>query len=265
MKVTQIWKLLGMLSIVAMLIVTSCDKDDDNTTATPGKSTMRMHLTDAPATYDAVNVDIKDVEVHADSGGWVTLANIKPGIYNLLDFRNGLDTLIAVGEVPAGKISQIRLILGPDNSVVENGISHPLKTPSAQQSGLKLNVNYTLEPGLVYEFWLDFDASRSIVARGNGDFNLKPVIKVFTKNTSGSIEGVVDPVISGPTIIAYNAVGDTATALANSNGYFLLGGLPAATYTVEFNPVAPYQFKQVTGVNVATGTVTDMGTITITQ
>ncbi len=264
MKVTQIWKLLGMLCIVSFLAATACDKDDDNN-VTEGKATMRMHLTDAPAAYDAVYVDVQEIEVHSDNGGWVTLTNIKPGIYNLLDFRNGLDTLIAVGEVPSGKISQIRLILGPNNSVVENGITHSLKTPSAQQSGLKLNVNYTLQPGLVYEFWLDFDASRSIVAKGNGDFNLKPVIKVFTKNTTGSIEGFVDPSASSPVVIAYNTAGDTATAFANSNGYFLLGGLSPSSYTVDFDPIAPYNFKQVTGVAVTVGNVTDMGTIIITQ
>ncbi len=151
MKVTQIWKLLGILCIVSFMAVTACDKDDDNNT-TEGKATMKMHLTDAPAAYDAVYIDVQEIEVHSDTGGWVTLANVKPGIYNLLDFRNGLDTLIAVGEVPSGKISQIRLILGPNNSVVENGITHSLKTPSAQQSGLKLNVNYTLQPGWFMNF-----------------------------------------------------------------------------------------------------------------
>lgn len=253
-----------MLCIVSLLAVTACDKDDDNNT-TEGNATMKIHLTDAPAAYDAVYIDVQEIEVHSDNGGWVTLANITPGIYNLLDFRNGLDTLIAVGEVPPGKISQIRLILGLNNSLVENGITHSLNTPSAQQSGLKLNVNYTLQPGLVYDFWLDFDASRSIVARGNGEFNLKPVIRVFTKNTTGSIEGLVSPIASSPTVIAYNAAGDTATAMANSNGYFLLGGLPAASYTVDFDPVAPYQFKQVNSVAVNVGVVTDMGTVIITQ
>ena len=47
-----------------------------------------------------------------------------------------------------GTLGQIRLVLGPDNFVVLNdGIDDnadvpiPLSTPSAQQSGLKLNVN----------------------------------------------------------------------------------------------------------------------------
>lgn len=250
--------------LIALLGVTACSKEDENTT-TKGSATIKMHLTDAPAAYDAVYVDIEAIEVHSDNGGWVNLSDIKPGIYNLLDFRNGLDTLIATGAIPSGKISQIRLILGPDNTVVENGVTHALKTPSAQQSGLKLNVNYTLQPGLVYEFWLDFDASRSIVAKGNGGFNLKPVIRVFTKNTTGSIEGVVDPAASAPIIVAYNSNGDTATTLPNSSGYFLLGGLPPSNYTVDFTPSSPFQAKQITGVIVTAGVVTDMGTIVISQ
>ena len=39
-----------------------------------------------------------------------------PGIYNLLDFTNGKDTLIADAELSGGSNSQIRLILGDNNS-----------------------------------------------------------------------------------------------------------------------------------------------------
>lgn len=248
--------------------MTSCDDEDDYKPKS-GMSTLKFNLTDAPATYDAVLIDVQQVEVHVETpdsttNGWHTMPNVQPGIYNLLDFQNGLDTLIAYGDVPSGTISQIRLILGAQNSVVVNGVSENLKTPSAQQSGLKLQVHETLEPGLVYEFWIDFDASRSIVEQGNGGYLLKPVIRVYTANTTGSIDGYITPDTVLTSVLAYNAAGDSAAALSNvQNGYFLISGLNPASYTVEFDPQQPFAPKDTMGVNVATGAVTHLGSVNL--
>ena len=269
MNIKKHLTLAGLL-LISSLMITSCDDDDkDDVAAAAGKSTLKFNLTDAPASYDAVLIDVQQVEVHVETtdsstNGWHTMTNVQPGIYDLLDFQNGLDTLIASGDVPSGKISQIRLILGAQNSVVVDGVSEDLKTPSAQQSGLKLQVHQTLEPGLVYEFWIDFDASRSIVEQGNGGYLLKPVIRVYTANTTGSIDGYITPDTVLTSVLAYNAAGDSATALSNvQNGYFLISGLNPATYTVEFDPQAPFVPKDTTGVNVVTGTVTHMGSVNL--
>jgi len=45
-------------------------------------------------------------------------------------------------------ISQFRFILGDDNTVVVDGITYPLKAPSGQQSGFKVNVDETLTDGV---------------------------------------------------------------------------------------------------------------------
>src|SRR5688572_19961394 len=121
-------------------LVTACSNDDSN-------AKLEIRLTDAPGDYEEVNIDIQEVEIHTSSGeqksGWQTL-DIKPGIYNVLEFTNGLDTLLGSIELPAGRVSQIRLILGDDNSVRIDGVTKPLATPSAQMSGLKLNVHADL-------------------------------------------------------------------------------------------------------------------------
>ena len=264
-KIPALWALM-----LSLLIFVSCEEDDNaDNPNNNGKATVRFNLTDAPADYDAVLIEILEVRVHvgdeddpADDGpGWVVLDDIHPGIYDLLKLRNGIDTVLAEDEIPAGKLSQIRLILGDDNSVVVNGVPKELKTPSAQQSGLKLKVNYELEPGLYYEFWLDFDASRSVVEKGNGGYNLKPVIRVFTRNSTGAIDGYVDPVQARPTVMAYNSV-DTATAIADTaSGYFLISGLDAGTYTVEALPVAPFSVSMKSGIPVSVGNVTRLDTL----
>ena len=98
--------------LCAFIGLTSCDKNDDNAS---GTSSLSVRMTDAPGDYEEVNVDIQSVLIHRDdnannnSSGWVTLSNINPGVYNLLDFANGQDTLLASSTLPAGHISQIRL------------------------------------------------------------------------------------------------------------------------------------------------------------
>lgn len=267
------------LSFAAMLFVaglafTSCKPEKGHGggyTPNGGNASLKFNLTDAPAMYDEVNVDILSVEVHVDTrdtanpGGWQQMTNVQPGIYNLLDFQNGLDTLIASGDVPAGRISQIRLILGSNNTIVENGVSSPLKTPSGQQSGVKLKVNETITAGLTYEFWLDFDASRSVVKKGHGGYSLKPVIRVFSKLAAGSIDGYVTPDTAYSQVLAYNAAGDSASALTDTaTGYFMISGLDAASYTVEFDPIAPFIATD-TVVNVMAGATTHLDTIAIQQ
>ena len=78
----------------------------------------------------------------------VQLKSFKGGIYDILRFTNGRDTLLATERISAKHISQFRFILGDDNTVVVDGITYPLKAPSGQQSGFKVNVDETLTDGV---------------------------------------------------------------------------------------------------------------------
>lgn len=70
--------------------ITSCSKSDDtNNNTTTGTAKVNMRLTDDPASYEHVYIDIKQVEVTMQGSSAVTLAPIRPGIYDLLKFRNG--------------------------------------------------------------------------------------------------------------------------------------------------------------------------------
>ena len=160
-------------------------------------------------------------------------------------------------------MSQIRLILGDNNSIKIDGNEIDLTAPSAQHSGLKLNVHAELTEGITYKILLDFDAARSIVKTGNGKYNLKPVIRSITEAQSGAIKGVVDSVESIPAVFAIVADDTVATTYADENGKFLLKGVPAGTYTVSFDPKEGYQGFQKTDVSVTIGSVTDLGTVTL--
>ncbi len=164
--------MLCFVLLAGTLSFFSCKKDN-----TSGTSNLQVRLTDAPAAFDRVNVDIKEVRVNFrdDSIGWITL-NTNAAIYNLLGLQNGVDTLLATGTVQTGTIKEIRLILGSNNTIVVGGVLFPLTIPSGSESGLKIKVgkklNATLETLLI-----DFDAALSIKLEGGG-YKLRPVLKI---------------------------------------------------------------------------------------
>lgn len=252
---------LGLASLMTTFLITSCSKTNDQQGTTP----LHIYLTDDPAVYDEVNVDIADIQIRyegsqADSG-WSSVQMGRRGVYNLLDFRNGFDTLLASATVPSGRISQIRMVLGSNNTVVHNGVTYPLTTPSAQQSGLKLNVQADLVSDIDYRLWLDFDAGRSIVQTGNGKYMLKPVIRTYVDALTGGIKGTVNPLNSTAFIYAVRNTTDTvATAIPDSTtGMFIIRGLNSGTYSLMFDGINNFRDTSKTNVTVATGALTDVG------
>lgn len=246
--------------IVLTLVWLGCSKDE------AGMSHLKVMLTDAPGDYEEVNIEIVGVEVHSAEGnqssGWVSL-DVDSGVYNVLTLANGLDTLLGEVDVPSGRISQIRLILGSNNTLKVDGEVKPLDVPSGEQSGLKLNVHTDLSAGVTYVFTLDFDAARSIVERGNGTYGLKPVIRVITEATSGSITGTVTPAEATPAVYAIDGSDTVATTFADSLGYFLLRGVAAGSYTVTFEPGTGFTPVQKENVVVVVGQVTNVGVVDV--
>ena len=216
-----------------------------------GTGTMRVALTDAPACgYDAVNVTIERVRVHQSSSagdndaGWSDLVVSPRRRVNLLALTNGVLEELGEMPLPSGRYTQMRLVLAENgngapfaNSLVPTGGSEvALTTPSAQQSGLKLNVGIDVRANQIADVVLDFDACKSIVRRGNsGQYNLKPVIAVIPRITDvGRIEGFVHPSIAANTMVSVQSAGETvkATPADAVNGKFVLYPVPVGSYTL---------------------------------
>lgn len=244
----------------------SCNKNSSS----GGTGHLEVRLTDDPSPYDAVYIDVQKVEVNvsSDSGttsGWQTVPLLRPGIYNLLKFRNGIDTVLAAADLPAGKLSQMRLVLGSNNSVVINGQSYSLKTPSAQQSGLKFNIHSTLTSDIVYRLWIDFDAGRSIVNTGSGAYILKPVIRTYAEAIGGSINGWVLPAMAKPQVWAIQGTDSLLALPDTATGHYFFGGVDQGSWKLWFHAQDSSYADTSFTVTVATGVVTDAGKTTLRQ
>ena len=170
-------------------------------------------------------------------------------------------TRLAQSDIPTGTIHQMRLVLGPNNFVVVGGVQYPLETPSAQQSGLKLNIQQAVTSGILYTLTLDFDAARSIVKTGNNKYILKPVIRTVFNAVGGSIKGVVDPSTFITNVSAIHGT-DTVSTFTNSTGNYFIKGLPAGSYTLRFVPGdTTYVIDSRTGISVTTGNISTVDTV----
>lgn len=267
MKTNKIKRLSLLVVIFTALFFTACNNDSNDSEKT---STLTVRLADAPGDFDEVNVEVLDVMVKNNSdtgdGGWISIGTATPQVYNLLELTGGLNVVLADNAIiPSGNLGQIRLLLGTNNTVVKDGVSYALNTPSAQQSGLKLVVNTMLQPDVTYDFMLDFDVEKSIVveAGGSGNYNLNPVIRVITAANTGVIKGTVTTIPPGIQVLAsVNVNGTVVSAYANAEGKFQLNGIPAGTYTVTLTPDIASELPIITieNVIVVNGQVIDIGT-----
>lgn len=241
----------------------ACTKNDSS--ASNGNARMQVYLTDDPGEYDEVVIDVQDVKINYSSDtaeGWVSLANVQRGSYDLLELINDKDTLLADAEIQSGRVQQIRLVLGPNNYVVVDGERHDLTTPSAQQSGLKLNIHQDVNEGVLYKLLLDFDVARSVHQTGNGKYMLKPVIRTSLLAQGGTIRGFVLPDSVQTSVFAIQG-SDTVTGTYTLNGAYTIKGLNAGTYDLSFVPAdtPTRQMKTVPGVTVVADQVTTVDTV----
>ena len=161
---------IAILAVVSATIFISCSKEKKG-------YLFALYLTDAPANYEEVNVDIREIRLKLeDTSNWHYLSTV-PGVYNLLGLQNGVDTLIASGIVPSNYVKEIRLFLGDNNSVKVDGQTYPLELNSGDAEKLMIKVNHRLRES-VDSLIIDFDAGLSVIDNGNGSYRLSPVITV---------------------------------------------------------------------------------------
>jgi hypothetical protein len=267
-----VYSLTSVFTMVLFLVfsITACNQSASNT------GTLRVIMHDNPGDFDQVWVEIERVEVNNQldqETGWVTVS--EPGeIYNLLELVNGTHVMLGEQELEAGVYRQIRLILGDNNSVVINGEEYDLQTPSGQQTGIKINIDAGIQSGIVYTLVLDFDAYRSVVAKGQtpvgAPFLLTPVIRAYAEAETGIISGVVateDDADLNELNVSVEVVGEVegyavSTLVEENTGEFQLRGLPAGTYEISITADG-YEPATESDITVTAGEITNIGEITL--
>jgi hypothetical protein len=275
----------------------ACNKDNSagstNSGIPNGQSKVSVYLMDDPAEYYKVLIDIRQVVVEIDTATsqnsadvpnqwdfnycgwgrgpsnksiiWDTL-NITPGIYDLLELRNGTDTLLASGTYPTGKILKVQITLGSDNTIyTDSSTSYPLEV-FGPEPYFDINVsrdNVDSIDNKNFELWLDFNLTRSIFF-WSGTFYLKPYIVAFNDNTTGKIRGFVLPLGASPLVEAFNAT-DTVYAVPNWNGMYEVRGVNPGTYSLTLWGHDGFSDTTINNIVVNGGAPTQAPTITLHQ
>lgn len=253
---------------IASLIISCTDNND----VPSDYGRLMVKLTDAPFPHDLVSeanvtifkiearlkgaLDVDDSEMVSgksmmetdDDNSFVVLMEEEVSV-NLLNLTNGITENLVNTDVPVGSYDLIRVYVKGVNVVLTNGTSYDLKVPSGSQSGIKIFIDPELvvSGGLTADLLLDFDVSKSFVAKGDAKdlasingFNFKPVIKASNLSTAGTLSGIITEELEDLTVGVEGVqvavfVGDTqiTSTFTDVDGGYMIMGLEAGSYSVE--------------------------------
>ena len=180
---------MKLLAVSIVALITGCTAAPGPTQGTQGGSGpddqggaggsamphLQVQLTDAPADFQSVFVNISRIEIGTATDGWVTLSD-QAQQFDLLTLQNDATALLGGADLAPGSYTQLRLIVD-SASVVVAGVTQSLTIASGAQTGIKLNVDAEVAAGMTYTLVIDYDAAKSIKSTGHG-FLMTPVIKV---------------------------------------------------------------------------------------
>lgn len=239
--------------------------------------TLRVSMVDAPlieSGVEAVMVTFSSIRVHRDddaeasSDGWTEIMGagtaVEDRTFNLLELVNGVSALLGEQQLEAGTYTQIRIIV--ENAIARvDGVDEELTIPSGPQTGIKLVGNFTIESEEITDLLLDFDVEQSVRNLGNGDWEMRPTIRVVPVVLSGSISGVVLPIGSNAVVNVYAAGSAdlvTTTQVDALTGEFMVKGLLAGTYDIQI-VAEGFSLATVSGVAVTAGAETEASGVTL--
>jgi hypothetical protein len=256
---------IAFLFLIQALVI-SCSK---NGASDRGQARFQVFLTDDPGDYEAVYIDIQDVQLNFTGNGdngWQSLQGVNKGVYDLLTLADNRDTLLADADIPSGRVYQLRLILGTENFVKVNGTMIKLNSPADQQAGLKLKVQQYISGGMLFKVILDFDALKSIVFVDSSNYNLKPAIRTVFEFVGGSISGYVRPKDFRTSVYAIQGIDTVASTITGQEGGYTIKGIAEGYYSLFFNPQdSTRKDSLIAGLYVVNKAVTVVDTIFLRQ
>jgi uncharacterized protein DUF4382 len=230
--------------------------------------------------FSHVYVTVTDVQIHAKASaadndpGWIDLTPLlkqNPQQVDLLGQATNQCFLAMLGsatQLQPGSYQQVRIFLASNATAMKGNVCgstancvmlsrDPTNTPQAlllssqAQTGLKIpsgqiaGGQFVIASGETKDLNIDLNVCSSIIAQGNGQFRLKPVLHAGeVKLTSSSINGnIVDslsgqPIAGGTTIVALEQEDSSGVdrvimeTLADSAGSFVFCPVGPGTYDV---------------------------------
>ena len=290
-------RLVAACGVTAVLLFFACKKENSsssNPNIPKGQSQLSVALTDGPGDFFKVLIDIRQIAIqvdtaskqkdednddqwdddyngeHRDAGHksviWDTLS-IKPGVYDLLSLRNGVDTLIGSGLYPTGKIVKIKVTLGSDNTVyVDSTTSFPLTLFGGSDTTHTFTIKVRREDvddisSNDFKIWIDFNIDRSVFFM-NGQFLLQPFFVAFNDNVMAKVYGQVLPPHAGVLVTGYMGT-DTIYAVPFDNGSYKFRNVPAGTWSFNFKGATGYKDTTISNIKVDSMANVKLPTITL--
>ena len=212
----------------------------------------------AYVTIDKVEIrQCIEAEGEEDEGSFIVISGGAME-FDLLQLTNGITTQLAMADLEPGSYDMIRLHVVDARIVLTDGNDYDLKVPSGSSSGLKIKVEpaISIGEGQTSDVLLDFDISKSFVAKGNAKggqilgFNFKPVVRGIYMGAAGRIQGRVtgaggEPLENAWVKLLVPVTGTASTteegdgedvlvsAYTDASGNYKLIGLPEGTYSME--------------------------------
>ncbi len=135
-----------------------------------------------------------------DNSGWMDIALSGSNTFDLLQIQ-GLEQVLAVGDLAAGTYTQIRFEVSKVEVTFAGEAPVTARIPSGK---LKFVRPFTIVAGETTVLLFDFDAAKSVNITGK-DIIFKPVIKLSVTEKPGTLEITTPSLPNGGVGTAYNA------------------------------------------------------------
>jgi len=283
---------IAVISLVCALVLSGCS--NVKSSASNGGASVNVRISDPATcsgptgSFSHIYVTITDVQISASASagsndsGWIDLTpslSQNPQQVDLLGQASNqcfLATLGATTALPPGTYQQIRIVLASNGTVIANNLcgssancvmlssapnaAQPLLLSSEAKTGIKIpsgqiaGGQFVIAAGETKDLDIDFNACESVVAEGNGQFRLKPVLHAGEVTLSStSINGTVvdsvtnQPISGGTAVVALEQKDSSGVdrvimeTVTDASGAFSFCPVVAGTYDVVVGAVGATQ------------------------
>lgn len=142
-------------------------------TATASRTAhLTVVLADEPYPIDYIasaTVTITQIDVRGSAGTFTTVYQSPGQPLDLVTLRDGNTALLADADIPPGEYDQVRVCIADAAVTLTDGRTFPLRVPSGESSGIKLDTDFALPAGTASTMTVDVaieDAFKPVPASG---------------------------------------------------------------------------------------------------